>query len=205
MARKAAAEKDLTEERQAMAERALSSAGRQSAGGGGGGGGGSPADGPAASTWWVSHFGASAGEAVAFERMRAAAEVELGPLSSVDVQLLRLELSDERGKLTKAAIKVCAAWLPYDSTYLSYAHPPSLISLSQRLLSGSIDGSDGHETVGGALRALLQAARAQLDKQVEVRMKQAAARTSSQGNQRLSPNRDMGKSPSERRVRLGDL
>ena len=91
MARKAAAEKDLTEERQAMAERALSSAGRQSAGGGGGGGG-SPADGPAASTWWVSHFGASAGEAVAFERMRAAAEVELGPLSSVDVQLLRLEL-----------------------------------------------------------------------------------------------------------------
>ena len=89
--------------------------------------------------------------------------------------------------------------------HLSYAHPPSLISLSQRLLSGSIDGSDGHETVGGALRALLQAARAQLDKQVEVRMKQAAARTSSKGNQRLSPNRDMGKSPSERRVRLGDL
>jgi hypothetical protein len=49
----------------------------------------------------------------------------------------------------------------------------------QRLLSGSVDGSSGHETVGGALRALLQAARAQLDRQVEVRMRQAAVRTSS--------------------------
>ena len=50
---------------------------------------------------------------------------------------------------------------------------------AQRLLAGAIDGSSGHEKVGPALRALLAAARAQLDKQVEVRMRQAAARSAS--------------------------
>ena len=47
-----------------------------------------------------------------FDRMRQAAESELGTLSSVDVQLLRLELSDERGKMTKLALKVCANYSP---------------------------------------------------------------------------------------------
>ena len=98
--------------------------------------------------WWHSHFGMHA-EAVPFERLRVAAELEMGALSSVDMQLLRLELSDDRGKLTRTALS--------------------------RLLAGSIDNSDGHATVPLALRALLQSARAQLDKQVEVRMRQAAA------------------------------
>ena len=51
--------------------------------------------------WWTAHFGAGSADVVPFDRMRIAAEAELGALSSVDVQLLRLELSDERGKLTK--------------------------------------------------------------------------------------------------------
>ena len=106
-----------------------------------------PAPHPAADMWWLSHFGVHA-EAVPFERLRVAAELEMGALSSVDMQLLRLELSDDRGKLTRTALS--------------------------RLLAGSIDNSDGHATVPLALRALLQSARAQLDKQVEVRMRQAA-------------------------------
>ena len=43
-------------------------------------------------------------EAVPFERLRVAAELEMGALSSVDMQLLRLELSDDRGKLTCTAL-----------------------------------------------------------------------------------------------------
>ena len=109
----------------------------------------------AVGVWWSAHFGAGSTDVVPFDRMRIAAEAELGALSSVDVQLLRLELSDERGKLTKTALK--------------------------RLISGSHDGTAGHETIGNALRALLQAARAQLDRQVEVRMKQAASRSSRGG------------------------
>ncbi len=101
-----------------------------------------------AEVWWHYRFGSHV-DAVPFERLRAAAEAEMGSLSSVDVQLLRLELSDDRGKLTRAALA--------------------------RLLSGSIDGSTGHATVPLGLRALLQSARAQLDRQVEVRMRQAAA------------------------------
>lgn len=139
----------------------------------------------AVGTWWASHFGTSgaAGDVVPFERMRAAAEAELGPLSSVDIQLLRLELSDERGKLTKAALR--------------------------RLLSSSADAPAGgrHATVGDALRALLQAARAQLDRQVEVRMRQAASRTASKASAAAvrsagSPGRSVARSPVERRVRL---
>ena len=204
MARKAAAEKDLTEERQAMAERALSSAGRQSAGGGGGGGGGgSPADGPAASTWWVSHL-ARRRRGRGLERMRGLRRSSSGRSRRSMCNCCGLSLPDERGKLTKAAIKVCAAWSSYDSTSLSLT--PTLPPSSFAAAALGLDRRQRRPRDGRRrLRALLQAARAQLDKQVEVRMKQAAARTSSQGNQRLSPNRDMGKSPSERRVRLGDL
>ena len=132
--------------------------------------------------WWSAHFGAGAdNEVVPFERMRAAAESELGPLSSVDIQLLRLELSDERGKLTKTALK--------------------------RLLGSSADGASSHMTVGAALQGLLKAARAQLDRQVEVRMKQAASkskRTPSGAPTPSSAGRRMmhGVSPTERRVRL---
>lgn len=76
---------------------------------------------------------------------------------------------------------------------------------AQRLLSGAVDGSSGHESVGAALRNLLQAARAQLDRQVEVRMRQAGQRSgskpssggSSHGGSRLS-----AATPAERRVRL---
>ena len=82
-------------------------------------------------------------------------------------------------------------------------------SHSQRLLTGSVDGSSGHETVGGALRALLSAARAQLDRQVEVRMRQAAGRssvtksTSAGGAERaLRADKDLSPGPVERRVRL---
>ena len=128
----------------------------------------SPAD-----VWWASHFGAGL-EAVPFERLRAAAEVEMGALSSVDVQLLRLELSDDRGKLTRHALG--------------------------RLLAGSINGSAGHATVPLGLRALLQSARAQLDRQVETRMRQAAA---SRGTAAAStPNRKGAPSPERRRVKL---
>ena len=57
---------------------------------------------------------------------------------------------------------------------------------AQRLLSGSVDGSNGHESVPSALRSLLQAARAQLDRQVEVRMRQAASRSASGSGTRRS-------------------
>ena len=70
--------------------------------------------------WWETHFGAGAPDTVAFDRMRAAAESEIGPLSSVDVQLLRLELSDERGKLTKLALRRMVAG--YDGS-AGYGHP----------------------------------------------------------------------------------
>ena len=83
------------------------------------------------------------------ERLRAVAEAEMGALSSVDVQLLRLELADDRGKLTRHALA--------------------------RLLDGAVDGSEGHATILLGLRAVLQSARTQLDRQVEVRMRQAAA------------------------------
>ena len=105
--------------------------------------------------WWSSQFGPSSAEAVPFERLRLAVEPEMGKLTSVDIQLLRLELSDDKGRLTMVALT--------------------------RLLAGAIDGSEGHSTVPLALRALLQNARAQLDKQVEVRMRQAAASRMSRG------------------------
>lgn len=141
---------------------------------------------PAASVvngWWTSQFGRDTADVVPFDRMRIAAESELGALSSVDVQLLRLELSDERGKLTKTALK--------------------------RLLAGSIDGTSGHATVGSALKLLLESARAQLDRQVEVRMKQAASR-SSRGKASGGPatpassssRSRVQQSPAERRIRL---
>ena len=180
------------EERAAIAERSMLSASS-----------GDTAD--VVSTWWSTHF--AAGDAVPFERMRAAAEQELGSLSSVDVQLLRLELSDERGKLTKLALRVTRAPRPLAAQLC----PPLLTSLvarrplcAQRLLSGSVDGSNGHESVPSALRSLLQAARAQLDRQVEVRMRQAASRSASGKLTGGAKNSSIAKnlSPAERRIRL---
>ena len=132
--------------------------------------------GPAAvvASWWLTHFGSSVGESVPFERMRVAAEAELGPLSSVDVQLLRLELADERGKLQKVALT--------------------------RLLSGSVDGTTGHASVQIALRLLLHTAREQLDRQVEVRMRQASSRSTAK--KPVAARRGLAPSPVERRVRL---
>jgi hypothetical protein len=131
-------------------------------------------------SWWHTHFGVSAPEAVSSERLRTAAEAELGPLSSVDLQLLRLELADDRGKLTRTALR--------------------------RLLSGAIDSSDGYATVASALNALLQSARAQLDRQVEVRMRQASTRPSAARASRAARSNSPapGSSPAvvERRVQL---
>ena len=99
-----------------------------------------------------------------------------GPLSSVDVQLLRLDLADDRGRMSLSALT--------------------------RLLSGDVDGSSGHPTVAVALRALLRNARAQLDRQVEVRMRQAATRPTASAHTATPQTRAPSKSPPERRVRL---
>ena len=92
--------------------------------------------------FWAEHFGGEV-EAVAFDALKPAAEaVLLAPLNSVDLQLLRLELMDTRGRLTLAALVRLHAQRP-----------------------------DGEE-VGASLHALLQGARAQLELQVQARMQQ---------------------------------
>ena len=57
----------------------------------------------AAADFWGRHFGADAADAVAFDVFKGAAQAEVGALSSVDLQLLRLELMDERGRLSQGA------------------------------------------------------------------------------------------------------
>ena len=96
----------------------------------------------AVARFWAEHFGEQV-EAVAFEALQPAAEaVLLAPLTSVDLQLLRLELMDARGRLPLAALVRLHAQRP-----------------------------DGEE-VGASLDALLQGARAQLELQVQARMQQ---------------------------------
>lgn len=96
----------------------------------------------AVARWWLAHFGEV--EAVSFEELQPAAEaVLLAPLTSVDLQLLRLELMDARGRLPLAALVRLHAQRP-----------------------------DGEE-VGTSLDALLQGARAQLELQVQARIQQA--------------------------------
>jgi len=95
----------------------------------------------AVARFWSEHFGKV--EAVVFEALQPAAEaVLLAPLTSVDMQLLRLELMDVRGRLPLAALVRLHAQRP-----------------------------DGEE-VGTSLDALLQGARAQLELQVQARMQQ---------------------------------
>ena len=96
----------------------------------------------AVARWWSAHFGEV--EAVTFEELQPAAEaVLLAPLTPVDLQLLRLELMDARGRLPLAALVRLHAQRP-----------------------------DGEE-VGASLDALLQGARAQLELQVQARIQQA--------------------------------
>jgi hypothetical protein len=98
--------------------------------------------------FWSEHFGEV--KAVTFEALQPAAEaVLLAPLTSVDLQLLRLELMDARGRLALAALVRLHAQRP-----------------------------DGEE-VGASLDALLQGARAQLELQVQARMQQTVRTSSS--------------------------
>jgi hypothetical protein len=102
----------------------------------------------AVARFWSEHFGEV--EAVTFEALQPAAEaVLLAPLTSVDLQLLRLELMDARGRLALAALVRLHAQRP-----------------------------DGEE-VGASLDALLQGARAQLELQVQARMQQTVRTSSS--------------------------
>ena len=66
-----------------------------------------------------------------------------------------------------------------------------------RLLSGTIDGSGGHPTVAVALRSLLRNARAQLDRQVEVRMRQASVSRPQLGSN-VSARPSVGSTPRTR-------
>ena len=94
----------------------------------------------AVARFWVEHFGEV--EAVAFDALKPAAEAALHAcLTAVDIQLLRLELMDARGRLPLAALV--------------------------RLHTQRPDGED----VGASLHALLQGARAQLELQVQARLK----------------------------------
>ena len=94
--------------------------------------------------FWMTHFG-DMEQSVSFDRVRSALETDLGEISTVDLQLLRLELMDERGRLSRGAL-----------------------SRIMRDESGAL-----HATVSDAVKDLLKQARAQLEVQVEARMQQA--------------------------------
>ena len=109
----------------------------------------------AAADFWGRHFGADAADAVAFDVFKGAAQAEVGVLSSVDLQLLRLELMDERGRLSQKG----------------------LARLLERHATAEVGLLAATETaVGAALRAMLEAARSQLEAQVEERMRKSAAK-----------------------------
>ena len=109
----------------------------------------------ASTLWWLLSRPDASGETTALANLRrlhaiipettahAAEAVLLAPLTPVDLQLLRLELMDARGRLPLAALVRLHAQRP-----------------------------DGEE-VGASLDALLQGARAQLELQVQARIQQA--------------------------------
>ncbi|KAL1507676.1 hypothetical protein AB1Y20_007291 [Prymnesium parvum] len=101
------------------------------------------AEGGAVRAFWEAHFGGEA--SASFEKVRGALAAELGNLSSVDLQLLRLELMDERGRLSRGAL----GRIMWD------------------------EAGEAYGSVADAVKALLRHARAQLELQVEARMQQA--------------------------------
>ncbi|KAL3924565.1 MAG: hypothetical protein SGPRY_003877 [Prymnesium sp.] len=114
---------------------------------------------PEVTMFWEANFGHDEVSA-SFDGVRTALSSELGNISSVDLQLLRLELMDERGRLSRAAL----GRIMWDEAGMPYA------------------------SVVDAIKALLKQARIQLERQVEARMQQALS-TRPGGTGRRQPTR----------------
>ena len=147
---------------------------------------------PAVASFCRRHFGGEA-EAVPFERLWGAAEAALGaPLTSVDMQLLRLELMDERGRLSLAALARLHSQRATASGEEAGGEEAGGEEAGGEEAGGAEVGGesgDGSEDVGASLRGLLTSARAQLELQVAARMRQAAHARPGGGPNASSPTR----------------